>query len=47
MHPCDRLLGKRTKSDYIICVDSQKNTGNITDFIGDEVACIDHHPIFN
>ncbi len=30
----------------IICVDSQKNSGNITDFIGDEVACIDHHPTF-
>ena len=32
--------------DYIICVDSQKNSGNITDFIGDEIACIDHHPTF-
>lgn len=32
--------------DPIICVDSQKNSGNITDFIGDEIACIDHHPTF-
>ncbi len=32
--------------DYIICVDSQKNSGNVTDFTGDEVACIDHHPTF-
>ncbi len=32
--------------DPIICVDSQKNGGNITDFIGDEIACIDHHPTF-
>lgn len=31
---------------YIICVDSQKNSGNITDLVGDEVACIDHHPTF-
>ena len=31
---------------YIICVDSQKNSGNITDFAGDEVASIDHHPTF-
>jgi nanoRNase/pAp phosphatase (c-di-AMP/oligoRNAs hydrolase) len=27
-------------------VDSQKNSGNITDFIGDEIAVIDHHPTF-
>lgn len=46
MHPYDQLRGKMTESDYIICVDSQKNAGNITDFIGNEVACIDHHPIF-
>ena len=30
--------------DPIICVDSQKSGGNITDLVGDEVACIDHHP---
>ena len=30
--------------DYIICVDSQKNSGNITDLVGDEIAAIDHHP---
>ncbi len=32
--------------DPIICVDSQKNGGNIQDFVGDEIACIDHHPTF-
>ena len=32
--------------DSIICVDSQKNAGNITDFTGDEIACIDHHPTY-
>ena len=32
------------KDDYIICVDSQKNAGNITDLIGNEIAAIDHHP---
>lgn len=32
--------------DAIICVDSQKYNGNITDFIGNEIACIDHHPTF-
>lgn len=34
------------ESDYIITVDSQKGSGNIDDLIGDEVACIDHHPTF-
>lgn len=42
----DQLRQEMQETDYIICVDSQKNGGNITDFIGDEVACIDHHPIF-
>ncbi|MBE6913406.1 MAG: DHH family phosphoesterase [Ruminococcaceae bacterium] len=46
IHSYDELRGKMTESDYIICVDSQKNAGNITDFIGNEVACIDHHPVF-
>lgn len=35
-----------TERDYIITVDSQKGSGNIDDLIGDEVACIDHHPTF-
>jgi len=34
------------EDDYIVCVDSQKYNTNLTDFIGDEVACIDHHPTF-
>ena len=34
------------EQDYIVMVDSQKNNSNVTDLIGDEVACIDHHPIF-
>ena len=34
------------EKDYIICVDSQKHAGNMVDFIGNEVACIDHHPTF-
>ena len=33
--------------DLIICVDSQKNGGNILDFTGDEIACIDHHPSYS
>lgn len=44
--PYNQILEEMKEEDYIICVDSQKGAGNITDFIGDEVACIDHHPIF-
>lgn len=32
-------------SDYIVTIDGQKNNSNFTDLPGDEVACIDHHPI--
>lgn len=46
MHSYDNLRPKLRKDDYIICVDSQKHSGNVTDFVGDEVACIDHHPTF-
>lgn len=42
----DELKEHMQESDPIICVDSQKNAGNITDFIGDEIACVDHHPTF-
>lgn len=35
-----------TEEDYIVTVDSQKYNANLTDFIGDEVACIDHHPTY-
>ena len=34
------------QDDYIVVVDAQKLNANLTDFIGDEVACIDHHPTF-
>ena len=39
-------LHNMTEDDSIVLVDSQKNNSNVTDFIGDEVGCIDHHPIF-
>ena len=42
----DDLKDSMKETDPIICVDSQKNAGNILDFIGDEIACIDHHPTF-
>jgi nanoRNase/pAp phosphatase (c-di-AMP/oligoRNAs hydrolase) len=40
-------INHMTKDDFIILVDSQKGNANITDFIGDEIAVIDHHPIFS
>ena len=46
LYPYDQIKGKMREEDYIICVDSQKHAGNITDFVGEEVACIDHHPVF-
>ena len=46
MHSYETLQAHMQESDCIICVDSQKNTGNLTDFIGQEMAVIDHHPTF-
>ena len=42
----ESLAPELKETDRIICVDTQKNGGNVTDFTGDEVACIDHHPTF-
>ena len=42
----DSLKSDMRETDRIICVDSQKHAGNVTDFVGDEIACIDHHPTF-
>ncbi len=30
--------------DVVITIDGQKDNSNFTDIIGDEIACIDHHP---
>lgn len=42
----DLDLKDMTDKDYIITVDSQKGNSNIRDLPGNEVACIDHHPVF-
>jgi len=42
----DTELEDMTSDDYIITVDSQKGNANILDLVGNEVACIDHHPTF-
>lgn len=47
MFSYEELQAEMAAEDYIICVDTQKHSGNVTDFIGDEVACIDHHPTFS
>lgn len=47
MKPYDEIASLMQPEDMIILVDCQKNSGNTTDFIGDEVAVIDHHPTFS
>lgn len=42
----DAELKYMKPTDYIITVDSQKGNANILDLVGDEVACIDHHPTY-
>ncbi len=39
-------ISDMTATDYIVTVDSQKYNANLTDFVGNEVACIDHHPTY-
>lgn len=34
------------EEDEVILVDAQKGNTNIIDMTGDEIACIDHHPIY-
>ncbi len=42
----EELADELREDDCIICVDSQKESGNITDFAGEEIAAIDHHPTY-
>ncbi|MCR5813142.1 MAG: DHH family phosphoesterase [Desulfovibrio sp.] len=44
--PYSEALGMQ-EDDKIVLVDGQKLNANMTDLPGDEVACIDHHPIYN
>ena len=44
IHNREKYDGEMQENDPIICVDSQKGSGNIEDLPGDEIACIDHHP---
>ena len=46
MLSAEEAAGELRDEDCIICVDSQKSGGNITDFTGEEIAAIDHHPTY-
>lgn len=45
IYPEKNLPLEMRENDPIICIDSQKGGGNILDLVGDEIACIDHHPL--
>lgn len=40
-------LGGIAEDAEVILVDAQKGNANIVDMVGNEIACVDHHPIFN
>ena len=44
MFPDEEVVEDMSEEDYIVCVDSQKKAGNVTDLKGNEIAAIDHHP---
>ena len=44
--PFSEALGMSAE-DKIVLVDGQNNNANMTDLPGDEVACIDHHPVYH
>lgn len=41
----EEIKDKLQETDMIILVDSQKGNKNIDDFVGEELAVIDHHPV--
>ena len=43
----DEQEDRLTEDDAIIIVDAQKFNSNIKDCLGEELVCIDHHPITN
>lgn len=42
----DEMEGELSQDDEVILVDAQKGNSNIIDMTGEEIICIDHHPIF-
>ena len=41
----DKLSSVLEEEDEVILVDAQKGNSNIIDITGDEIICIDHHPL--
>ncbi len=39
------LEGMLTEDDEVILVDSQKGNSNVINITGDEIICVDHHPL--
>lgn len=46
LHNIEDLESVLTEEDEVILVDAQKGNSNIINITGDEIICIDHHPIF-
>lgn len=40
----ERMMSRIDANSVVINVDVQKNNSNLTDMIGEELVCIDHHP---
>lgn len=45
MHDYNEIRHGMKEEEAVVLVDCQKAGGNVLDIIGDEVACIDHHPV--
>ena len=42
----ENIDSELTEDDEVILVDAQKGNSNIIDMTGDEIICIDHHPVY-
>lgn len=46
IHAYEELKANMQEEDYVVNIDCQKPNANTTDIIGNEIAVIDHHPVF-
>lgn len=46
MHNIEALEDVLTDDDEVILIDAQKGNANIINMTGNEIICIDHHPVF-
>lgn len=42
----ENIDSELTEDDEVILIDAQKGNSNIIDMTGDEIICIDHHPVY-